>query len=634
MGAFVAGNALSALAPSYAVLMAGRVVSALAFGTFFGVANVVAVRLVDEGSLGKALGLLASGLTVSTVVGVPFGTFVGQQLGWRWAFWLVAALGVLALLGIAALVPKERDGEPPELRAEVGALARPQVLLSLGMTALGFGGVFTSFTYIAPQLREISGFSQGGVAALLVLFGAGSVVGTTAGGRLADYRRLDPILLGSFAALSAALAAFTLTIHSQLAAAVTVFVLGVVGYVAVPGLASRIVREAGDAPTLSSTANISAFSAANAGGAFLGGTIIGGGFGLVAVNWAGALVALSGVIVAALAMLLALRARRSAAPDRIGGEDRPPGRGDRRGAPRRSDHAQPAQQTHGVELAPVLDYLAVGGAHDVHPHRLDPFAGRGHAQELALVGAAHQPAHGDLVPFPYHVRFGYAHVGEGLAHRGEPAPRPIGIGRRPRERVVADPGLPDPAPHDVVELDARHRDPLAGGGDPQKLAPMGPSCRPSADDLVPLGYLVFHHEAGVGEGRAVRRRVPFRALRAVHVSRKARVVEDVVEGEEVLHEFEVSSGQHLLEPPTDQGLVRLGHGAPPLRSRAPPDLRRVATDSSVSTPGQLGAAAQDRGARKLPRHPRVPNPREAHRPESVSNTKYRDFANGTGFRDG
>lgn len=166
MGLFVGGNALSALAPDYAVLMAGRVVSALAFGAFFGVANVVAVRLVDVERQGAALGLLASGLTVSTVVGVPFGTFVGQQLGWRWAFWLVALLGVLALAGIAALVPRDGDGAPPKLRAEVGALRRPQVLLSLAMTALGFGGVFTSFTYIAPLLRDVTGFSPGGATAL------------------------------------------------------------------------------------------------------------------------------------------------------------------------------------------------------------------------------------------------------------------------------------------------------------------------------------------------------------------------------------------------------------------------------------------------------------------------------------
>lgn len=320
MGLFVGGNAAAAVAPTYATLMAGRVFSALAFGAFFGVANVVAVRLVDGERQGAALGLLASGLTVSTVVGVPFGTFVGQQFGWRWAFWLVVALGALALLGIAALVP--RDGEDgagaPKLRAEIGALARPQVILCLAMTALGFGGVFTSFTYIAPQLRELAGFSPAGVSALLVLFGAGSVVGTTAGGRLADRGPLDPYLLASFAALSAALAVLAVAVHGRVAAAIAVFALGVVGYLAVPGLAARIVREASDAPTLSSTANISAFSVANAGGALLGGAVIGGGLGLVSVNWAGALVALSGTLVAVLAWLLARRTENPAESARAG----------------------------------------------------------------------------------------------------------------------------------------------------------------------------------------------------------------------------------------------------------------------------------------------------------------------------
>lgn len=179
--------------------------------------------------------------------------------------------------------------------------------MSLAMTALGFGGVFTSFTYIAPLLRDVSGFSQSGVAGLLVLFGAGSVVGTTVGGRLADNRRLDPVLLASFAALAATLVVFTVTVHNQFAAAVTVFVFGVVGYIAVPVLASRIVQKAADAPTLASTANISAFSAANAGGAFIGGAVIGGGFGLVAVNWAGAIVALCGVLITVVAILLRRR---------------------------------------------------------------------------------------------------------------------------------------------------------------------------------------------------------------------------------------------------------------------------------------------------------------------------------------
>lgn len=308
MGIFVGGNVLAAVAPDYMILMAGRIVSAFAMGAFFGVANVVAARLVGKERRGAALGLLASGLTVSTAIGVPFGTFVGQQLGWRWAFWLVAILGTLAFLGIAHLVPKDRRGAAPKLGAEMKALSRPQVLLSLSMTALGFGGVFTAFTYIAPLLRDVSGFSPGGATAAIILFGAGSVVGTVAGGRLAD-RRLAPTLLGSFIALSATLAVFTLTVQNPATAAITVFVFGVVGYAAVPGLSARIVNKATDAPTLASTVNISAFNVGNAGGAFIGGAVISGGFGLVAVNLAGALAALSGLLVAVFAFSLDHRAK-------------------------------------------------------------------------------------------------------------------------------------------------------------------------------------------------------------------------------------------------------------------------------------------------------------------------------------
>ncbi len=317
MGIFVGGNVLAAVASDYAILMAGRIVSAFAMGAFFGVANVAAARLVGNERRGAALGLLASGLTVSTAIGVPFGTFVGQQFGWRWAFWLVAILGTVALLGIACLVPGDRRGEAPKLGAEMKALARPQVLLSLSMTALGFGGVFTSFTYIAPLLRDVSGFSPDGATAIIVLFGAGSAVGTMAGGSLAD-RRLAPTLLASFIALAGTLAAFTFTVRDPATAAITVFVFGVVGYAAVPGLSARIVNKAADAPTLASTVNISAFNLGNAGGAFIGGAVISGGLGLVAVSLAGTLVALSGMLVAVLAFLLDSRTETNPAR-RVGG---------------------------------------------------------------------------------------------------------------------------------------------------------------------------------------------------------------------------------------------------------------------------------------------------------------------------
>jgi DHA1 family inner membrane transport protein len=220
---------------------------------------------------------------------------------------MVAALGAAGALGIYFLVPRDRDGSPPELRAELAALSRAQVLLSLALTAVGFGGVFTSLTYIAPLLRGVGGFSPGEVFAMLVLIGAGSVVGTLVGGYLAD-RHLNTTLGGSFAALAVVLVAFVFTIHNQALAAVTVFVFGVAGYAAMPGLQVRILQKAGDAPTLSATTTASAFNVGNAGGAFLGGVVIDAGLGLEAVNWAGALVATSGVLVTVLAVVLDRRA--------------------------------------------------------------------------------------------------------------------------------------------------------------------------------------------------------------------------------------------------------------------------------------------------------------------------------------
>jgi len=314
MGVFIAGNVLAAVAPGYASLMVGRVVSALAHGAFFGVAIAVTAGLVPAERRGAAIGLVATGLTVSTMTGVPLGTLLGQQLGWEAAFWMVAALGTLGALGIAFLVPRHRGEAAPNLRAELAALSRPQVLLSLTMTAVGFGGVFTSFTYVAPLLQDVGGFSPGAVSALLVLIGAGSVVGTLVGGNLAD-RRLDLTLGSSFAALVVVLFAFVLTIHNQVLAVVTVFAFGIAGYAAMPGLQVRVLQKAGGAPTLSATTTASAFNVGNAGGAFLGGAVIDAGLGLGAVNWAGALVAFGGVIVTILAVVLDRRASASGIPE-------------------------------------------------------------------------------------------------------------------------------------------------------------------------------------------------------------------------------------------------------------------------------------------------------------------------------
>ena len=207
---FIAGNAISAMAPTYELMMTGRVVAALCHGAFFGIGSVVAAGLVAPEKAAGAIAIMFTGLTAANVLGVPFGTFLGQELGWRSTFWAISAIGVLALVGIAALVPDLRtDGPAPSLRRELTAFRSGQVWLSLAVTVLGFGGMFGAFTYIAYTLTEVSGFDSGAVPWLLVLFGAGLVLGNWLGGRLAD-RSIDGTLLGFLAALVVVLALFAL----------------------------------------------------------------------------------------------------------------------------------------------------------------------------------------------------------------------------------------------------------------------------------------------------------------------------------------------------------------------------------------------------------------------------------------
>ncbi len=299
MGLFLIGTLLSALAPTYTVLMAGRVISALAHGAFFGVAMVVASGLVAETKKGRAVSMVAAGLTLSTILGVPAGTLIGQNFGWRWAFWMVVVFGALGLAGISALLPRTPAPEGASLKTELQVLRRPQVLLILLTTVLGFGGVMTSYTYIAEMVTTVTGFEPSAVTMIMVLFGVGMFVGNLVSGRLAD-RAPKTAMCGSLAALVAVLAVFTLTVHDQIATCVTVFCFGAATFATIAPLQMLIMAKADGAPTLASASNIAAFNLANAAGPLLGGRIIAAGLGYAALNWAGALVSLAGLILAAL----------------------------------------------------------------------------------------------------------------------------------------------------------------------------------------------------------------------------------------------------------------------------------------------------------------------------------------------
>ena len=299
---FILGNAMSAVATSYPTMLAGRLVAALCHGAFFGIGSVVAASMVDPSRKARAIAIMFTGLTAANVLGVPFGTLLGQQFGWRSTFWAITVVGVLALVGVAVLVPGEGSSAVggAGLRAELHAFRSGQLWLSLAATVLGFGGMFGAFTYIAYTLTGLSGFPAAAVPWLLILFGLGLFAGNAVGGRFAD-RSIDGTLLVVLAVLAAILGAFALLAAQPVAAVVALVLMGAFGFATVPGLQLRVLRSADDAPTLASGANIAAFNVGNALGAWLGGLTIAAGLGYASPLWVGAAMTVAALVVIALA---------------------------------------------------------------------------------------------------------------------------------------------------------------------------------------------------------------------------------------------------------------------------------------------------------------------------------------------
>lgn len=312
---FTVGNLACAISPNYTVLMIARVITSLAHGTFFGVGAVVATGLVSADRKASAISIMFTGLTVATLLGVPAGAWLGLQFGWRATFWAVTAIGVIATMIIATLVPADRsDAAPMAFRQELKAVARPQVMLGLSMTVLGFGGMFTVYTYIQPLLTQISGFSDEAVSPILLVFGVGMIAGNLLGGRFAD-RRLAPALLGTLFALAAVMALMTFALRSQWATVLFVGLLGAAAFATVSPLQLWVLQKAGGAQSLASSLNIGAFNLGNAFGAWLGGMVIMHGPGLQALPWVAALVPASALVVALWS--LSLSTRGSLADDKL-----------------------------------------------------------------------------------------------------------------------------------------------------------------------------------------------------------------------------------------------------------------------------------------------------------------------------
>ncbi|AMJ58472.1 MULTISPECIES: MFS transporter [Stenotrophomonas] len=301
---FTIGNLVAWIAPGYGSLIVARVLTGLAHGVFFSIGSIIATSVVAKDKAASAIAIMFTGLTVALVTGVPLGTFIGQHLGWRATFLAVAALGVIALLGSLLFVPREL---PRSAAATFGqqfaVLAQPRLLLVYAMTAMGYGGTFLSFTFLASILQDVSGFSANAVSAVLLVYGVSVAIGNLWGGRLADRRGPIPALSLIFGLLALVLLVLTFTAYNQWLVLLTVLALGAVAFGNVPGLQVYVVQQAQrfvpQATDVASGLNIAAFNIGIALGAWLGGLVV-DHIGLMHTPWIGALVVLAALALTVL----------------------------------------------------------------------------------------------------------------------------------------------------------------------------------------------------------------------------------------------------------------------------------------------------------------------------------------------
>ena len=297
MALFIAGNLLAYLAPGYGSLITARVLTGLAHGVFFSIGSTIATSLVSKDKEGSAIALMFSGLTVALVTGVPLGTWIGQYFGWRMTFLAVALLGLIALIGSLLLVPRQlKQGQPASVLQQLKVLTEPRLLLVFAMTAVGYGGTFVAFTYLAPILQQVSGFAPGAIGLIMLVYGVSVAVGNIWGGKLADRQGPVKALSLIFAMLALVLALFSLTAPHPVLAVLTVLIWGAFAFGNVPGLQVYVVQLAEkhcpQAVDVASGLNIAAFNIGIAFGAWLGGLVV-ATRPLTDTGWIGALIVLA-----------------------------------------------------------------------------------------------------------------------------------------------------------------------------------------------------------------------------------------------------------------------------------------------------------------------------------------------------
>jgi len=308
MALFAIGNFGSAVAPDYLSLIALRFLSGLPHGAYFGIAALVAASMVDVGYRSRAVGRVMLGLTVSTLIGMPLATYLGQSMGWRPTFGGVGVVGVLALLMIMRFVPAIAIAAGASPLRELGALKRPQVWLTLGIAAVGCGGMFSVFTYVVPLLTEVSGVPVVWVPLVLALFGVGMTLGNILGAAMAD-KALMPTIGGMLAFSAISLSLIPFTAQFWLTASISVLLVGFTVAIGT-ALQTRLMDVAADGQTLAATLNHAAFNLANAIGALFGGMAIAAGYGWGSTGVVGGILAVGGFALWVISALLDRRTRR------------------------------------------------------------------------------------------------------------------------------------------------------------------------------------------------------------------------------------------------------------------------------------------------------------------------------------
>lgn len=301
---FTLGNLLAWQAPGYATLVLARLMTGLAHGVFFSIGSTIATSLVPKEKAASAIAIMFGGLTVALVTGVPLGTFIGQHFGWRETFLAVSMLGVIALIASAILVPNNIPSRAPaSLREQVKVLTHPRLLMIYAVTALGYGGVFTAFTFLAPMMQNLAGFTPSAVSWILLGYGVSVAIGNIWGGKLADKHGAVPALKFIFAALMVLLLVFQFTASMQYAALATVLVMGIFAFGNVPGLQVYVVQKAEEytpsAVDVASGLNIAAFNIGIALGSIIGAQTV-EHYGLAQTPWIGAVIVLVALLLIGL----------------------------------------------------------------------------------------------------------------------------------------------------------------------------------------------------------------------------------------------------------------------------------------------------------------------------------------------